>query len=70
MSLSNSTVKNLAHALTPEVIDYVMSDDRWMIFMLEIVDEAVAHKLKTKDSELTTEISFCIIENLQLRQYS
>ena len=70
MTLSTSTIKNLAHALIPEVIDYVTSDDRWTTFMMEIVDEAVADKLMTENTDLTTEISFYIIDNLQLNQYS
>ena len=67
MSLSNSTIKNLSIALTPEVINAIYSDERWVDFMMEMVPEIVTEKLGTEDIDLVTEISMCIMDNIVLK---
>ncbi len=67
MSLSNKTVQNLAIALTPDVIDDIFADERWVDFMMEIVPEIVAEHLQTEDCVLVVELSQCIMDNIQMR---
>jgi len=67
MSLSNKTIQNLAIALTPEVIDYIYADEGWIDYMMEIIPEAVAIKLKTEDYELVAEIAYAVLENIVLK---
>lgn len=67
MSLSNSTVKNLSIALTPEVIKEIYVDERWIDFLMEMIPEIVTEKLGTQDIDLVTEISMCIMDNLILK---
>jgi len=65
--LSEKTIQNLAIALTPEVINYIYADEGWIDYMMEVVPEAVATKLKTEDYELVAEISSLIFEHLFLK---
>jgi hypothetical protein len=67
MALSNSTVKNLSIALTPEVINAIYSDERWMDFMMEMVPEIVIEKLGTEDYDLVAELACAIQENIILK---
>ncbi len=69
MSLSNQTINNLAVALTPEVINEIYSDERWMEFMCEIVPEIVSEKLGSEDTDLVVELAVCITDNILLTAY-
>ncbi len=66
MSLSNKTIQNLAIALTPDVIDDIFADERWVDFMMEIVPDFVAKNLQTEDYDLVAELSTCIMDNIQM----
>ena len=67
MSLSNKTIQNLAIALTPDVIDDIFMDERWVDLMMEVVPEIVAEHLQTEDTVLVLELSQCIMDNIQMR---
>ncbi len=67
MALSTKTTQNLAIALTPEVIEYIYSDERWIDFMIEMTGEAVQQKLGTNDMDLIAELGQCVIENITLK---
>jgi hypothetical protein len=67
MALSNKTIQNLAIALTPDVIDDIFMDERWVDLMMEIVPEIVAEHLQTEDCVLVVELSQCIMDNIQMR---
>jgi hypothetical protein len=67
MALSNSTIKNLSIALTPDVIKEIYSDERWIDFMMEILPEIVSDNLGSEDIDLITEISCCIMGNILLK---
>jgi hypothetical protein len=66
MSLSNKTIQNLAIALTPDVIDDIFMDERWVDLMMEVVPDFVAKNLKTEDYDLVAELSSCIVDNIQM----
>jgi hypothetical protein len=66
MALSNKTIQNLAIALTPDVIDDIFMDERWIDFMMEIVPDFVAKNLQTEDYDLVAELSTCIMDNIQM----
>lgn len=70
MALSNKTIQNLAIALTPEVIDYIYGDERWVDLMMEVIPEAVVDKLKSEDMDLVSELAVCILDNIHLAKYS
>jgi hypothetical protein len=67
MALSNKTIQNLAIALTPEVIEYIYADERWMDFTMEMTSDAIRDKLGTDDMILIAEIGQCIIDNIILK---
>jgi len=67
MALSNSTIKNLSIALTPDVIKEIYSDERWIDLMMEILPEIVSDNLGSEDIDLITEISVCIMDNILLK---
>jgi hypothetical protein len=67
MALSNSTIKNLSIALTPDVIKEIYSDDRYIELMMEILPEIVSDNLGSEDIDLITEISCCIMDNILLK---
>lgn len=69
MALSNQTINNLAVALTPEVINAIYGDERWMEFMCEIVPEIVSEKLGSEDTDLVVELAVCITDNILLTAY-
>jgi hypothetical protein len=66
MALSNKTIQNLAIALTPDVIDDIFSDERYVELMMEVVPEIVAKNLQTEDYDLVVELSQCIMDNIQM----
>ena len=65
--LSEKTIQNLAIALTPEVINYIYADEGWVDYMMEVIPEAVATKLKTEDYELVAEISMAVLDNIVIK---
>lgn len=66
MSLSNATVKKLADALAPEVIEYIFNDDRWTEFLIEMISDAVVEKMGQLEGDLHGELSYCISERILL----
>lgn len=67
MALSTKTTQKLAIALTPEVIEYIYADERWVDFMIEMSSDAIKEKLGTDDMDLIAELGQCIIENILLK---
>lgn len=67
MALSNSTITNLAVALTPDVIDDIYDDERFNDLMMQLIPEFVAKNLQSEDYDLVAEISVSIMDNLTLR---
>lgn len=67
MALSNSTINKLSSALTPEVIESIQQDDRYVEFMMEIIPEIVIEKLGTQDIDLVTELAMCIMDRIYIK---
>lgn len=67
MALSNKTIQNLAIALTPEIINYIYADEGWVNYMMEVIPEAVATKLKTEDYDLVAEIAMAVLDNIVVK---
>jgi hypothetical protein len=70
MSLSNKTFQKLAEALTPEVIDYINKDERYVLFMQEIIPDALEDKLGQIDDDLKFELAVCIMDRMCFRTCS
>lgn len=67
MALSNSTITNLAIAMTPDVIDDIFDDERFNDLMMQLIPESVAKNLQSEDYDLVAEISVSIMDNLTLK---
>jgi hypothetical protein len=67
MALSNKTVQNLALALKPEVIDYIHEDERYVMFMQEVIVDAIREKLGQIEDDLLYELSFSVMDSMCLR---
>ena len=66
MALSHKTIQNLSIALTPDVIDDIFTDDRYVELMMEVIPEFVARNLETQDYDLVAELSVCIMDNIKM----
>lgn len=69
MTLSPRTIQSLATTLAPEVISYILEDERYFDFMLELVPDAVESKLGQIDDDLRHELCMCIAENITLKSF-
>jgi hypothetical protein len=67
MALSDKTMNRLADALAPEVVEYILEDDRWTEFMVELISDAIVAKLGTLDGDLHGELAYSISERLLLK---
>jgi len=68
MTLSDQTIQKLSIALTSEVIDYIFQDQSYTDFMLEIIPEAVSKTLGTNDVDLISELTCCIMDNIEIKE--
>lgn len=66
MALSNSTIRNLSTALTPDIIDNIFQDERYIGLMMELIPEFVAKSLQSEDYDLVTEIAICVMDNIDM----
>jgi hypothetical protein len=67
MPLSANAFQNLSDALTPEVIEYIEQDSRYVDFMQEIIPDALNAKLGQIDDDLKFELSLAIMNRIMLR---
>lgn len=66
MGLSAKTTQNLASALKEEVIEYIHSDERYVLFMQEVIRDAIADKLGNMDEDVLCDLSHCIMDSICL----
>ena len=67
MALSEKTIQNLSIALTPDVIDDIFQDERYIELMMELIPEFVAKNLQSEDYDMIEGIGICIIDNIVLK---
>ena len=67
MALSEKTIQNLSIALTPDVIDDIFQDERYIELMMELIPEFVAKNLQSEDVDMVVEIAVCIMDNIVLK---
>lgn len=65
-NLSNKTYRNLTKALTPEVIEYIHKDERYVLFLQEIIPEALTEKMGQIHEDVLFELSMTIMDNMFL----
>jgi hypothetical protein len=67
MSLSNATFNKLADALKSEVVSYILQDERYVEFLMDMIPDAIQEKLGPMDDIVLYELSLCVMEKLELR---
>ena len=67
MALSNSTIIKLSEALSKDVADYIMEDERFFELMVDLIPDAIQSKLGNVDDMVAAELSMCISERLILK---
>ena len=67
MPLSEKTIQNLSIALTPDVIDDIFQDERYIELMMELIPEFVSKSLQSEDYDLVTDIAVSIMDNIDLK---
>lgn len=65
--LSANAFHNLSEVLTPEVIDYIINDGRYVDFMQEMIPDALTHLMGELEEPLHYELSFAIMDNISMR---
>jgi hypothetical protein len=66
MSLSNATFNKLADALKSEVVSYILQDESYVEFLMEIIPTAIQNKLGPMDDIVLYELSLCVMEKIEL----
>jgi hypothetical protein len=67
MALSNNTIQKLSDALTPEVVSYIMEDERWVDFLHEIIPDAIHDILGDVDDDLKYELAIVIMDKISFK---
>ena len=67
MALSQKTFNQLANTLTPEVINYIFEDEKWVDFLSQIVPEALREKLGELDFDLEMELVMAIADRIVMK---
>jgi hypothetical protein len=67
MSLSNATFNKLADALKSEVVSYILQDERYVEFLMDMIPDAIQEKLGPMDDIVLYELSMCVMEKIELK---
>jgi hypothetical protein len=67
MSLSNATFNKLADALKSEVVSYILQDERYVEFLMDMIPDAIQEKLGPMDDIVLYELSLCVMEKIELK---
>jgi len=67
MALSNSTIKNLSIILTPDIVDDIFQDERYIELMMELIPEFVSKSLQSEDYDLVADIAVSIMDNITMK---
>jgi hypothetical protein len=67
MSLSNATFNKLADALKSEVVSYILQDERYVEFLMDMIPDSIQNKLGPMDDIVLYELSLCVMEKIELR---
>jgi len=67
MSLSNATFNKLADALKSEVVSYILQDESYVEFLMDMIPDAIQEKLGPMDDIVLYELSLCVMEKIELQ---
>lgn len=67
MTLSTTTISQIADALKPEVIEYIYSDEKYAEFMQEMIICAIDAKMGEMDDDLLYDLGMLIFDRIELK---
>jgi len=67
MTLSTTTISQIADALKPEVIEYIYSDEKYVEFMQEMIICAIDAKMGEMDDDLLYDLGMLILDRIELK---
>ena len=67
MTLSTTTISQIADALKPEVIEYIYSDEKYVEFMQEMIICAIDAKMGDMDDDLLYDLGMLILDRIELK---
>jgi hypothetical protein len=67
MALSNNTIIKLAEALSNDVADYIMEDERFFDLMVNLILDVIQSKLGDLDDTIAAELSVYISERIVVK---
>ncbi len=67
MALSNNTIIKLSEALSKDVAEYIMDDERFFELLAELIPDAIHAKLGDVDMQVSAELTMCLSERLILK---
>ena len=67
MALSNNTIIKLAEALSNDVVDYIMEDERFFDLMVDLILDVIQSKLGDLDDTIAAELSVYISERIVVK---
>ncbi len=67
MALSQNTIIKLSDALSKDVADYIMEDERFFELMVDLIPDAIHAKLGDVDMQVSADLAICISQRLVLK---
>ena len=70
MTLSTTTISQIADALKPEIIRYIYSDEKYAEFMQEMIISAIDAKMGKIDDDLLYDLGMLIFDRIELKWWN
>jgi hypothetical protein len=67
MTLSQQTISKIAHALKPEIINYIYASDKYAEFMQDAITAAIDDKMGEMDEDLMFDLGMLIFDRIELK---
>ena len=67
MTLSTTTISQIADALKPEVIEYIYSDEKYVEFMQEMIICSIDAKMGEMEDDLLYDLGMLILDRIELK---
>ena len=66
MALSDQSIRALASAITPEIVEEIFASDAYVEFMMEAIPNVIIEKMGDIDDELLGELSFIVFDRINI----
>ena len=66
MALSDQSIRALASAITPEIVEEIFASDEYVEFMMQAIPNVIIDKMGGIDDELLGELAFIVFDRINL----